>query len=183
MKKILKVKTGVVAFSCTLLLTACAKELPELPVYTPAVVELPKLPTLPTLLNTEADNTLALSFIAEDLVAGLMYISQLSPNLISLKTRSADSEFDELIKSAMINNGYSVDNRLDRSGSEHLAASILQRELGDGSTEVTGIMSINSVLLKRAYLVRGIEVEPRTTYSIRGINPQLVQPSDQVQVL
>lgn len=179
-------KAGIAAAACSILLTACAKDLPELPVYAPATASVPTPPS-ETGMTTNPENEMsisqALAFVASDLVAGLSFISGVSPNLVSLKIPAEDTEFDELVKTAMMNKGYSIDNRFDRSGSEQLATSFLKRDRGDSSYVITGIISINSVLVKRSYLVKGTVVEAQTSYLIRGISPQLVSNSEQVRVL
>ncbi len=175
-------KTGCLAVvAASVLMMACAKDLPELPMdSSSAGYAASPVVAAPAEI---AETTPPLEAMATDLVSGLSYISGMTPNLTSIKTPARNSEFDELVKASMVEKGYTFDDRYDRAGSERLSTSFLQVDRGPNTSELIGIISINSIFVKRTYLITDSGIEPKTAYMIKGISPQLVQASDQVRVL
>lgn len=179
-------KHGLTAAVCSMLMTACAPDLPELPVYAPVTTAAPAVPADSTQSSISEDisgDSRVLAYVASDLVAGLSYISGISPNLISLRTPSDETDFDNFVTTAVLNNGYSVDGRFDRQSSAQLATSFFISKQNGNSYELTAIISVDSILVKRTYAVRGNAVNPQTSYLIRGVNPLLVNKNEQVRVL
>lgn len=179
-----KVRTSLVIAACSTFIMSCAKELPELPVYAaPTPASIPAVSQLPTLPPSNATLSKALAFVADDLVAGLSFIPGLSPQRVTLASARTDSEFDALVKKSMIRRGFSINQRVSRASNGQLATSYLKEYRNSGGFDITGIISIDSVLIKRTYFIEDSTVTANTSYSVRGINPQLVTASDLVRVL
>ena len=83
----------------------------------------------------------------------------------------------------MLKNGYSFDQRFGQSKSMELVTSYRQKEMPSGYFELTAVMSINSILVRRSYIIQGEDIEPGSSYYIRGVDPQLVQVTALVNVL
>lgn len=175
----------------SLLLTGCAAQLPELPIDSSTLPGAPlktrviqAVSTTPVAgTTTNGDNSQALTFVARDLVAGLAFISGVSPNQISIKAPSVNSKFDWLVQAAMIRNGYSLGNRYGRSQSKQLTTSYLQKGRPDGSLELTAIISIDSILVRRSYILVDGSIQPGTSYLIRGVDRQLIEATALVDIL
>ena len=186
MNKIMRTTGIMILAAGSTLLMACAKDLPELPVEisTPASASQLRDGTV-TLASTDGQTQVSqpLEIIAKDLVSALSYISGMDPRLATIRTPAAGSDFDELVKTSMQENGYTFDDRFDRASSEQLNTAYLITDRGNNISELTGIISINSVFVKRTYSVSNGTIEPKTSYMIRGISPQLVQAADNIRVL
>ncbi len=192
MKKTANIKSLLVTVAASTFLFSCAKELPELPVYaTPAIVNASAsasasatdTPALLPLTAAPSETNAALRFVANDLVSALSFVSGISPELVSIKSANTNTIFDNMVTTALISRGYRVDQRYDGISNQQLATSFLQRSRTTDTYDITGIISINSVLLKRTYTVNGNSITPNASYSIRGVNPQLVRASDLIRVL
>lgn len=179
--------------SCSIALTAtcglfmaCAKPLPELPVYADPIASLPPIaeqyPSADSSI-THASNIDALTYVANDLVDGLSYISRIAPNLTSINAPTANTEFDGLVTSALRSKGYSIDDRSYRGSNEQLTTAYLQKRNRNDVFELTGIISIDDVLLKRVYAVQGNAIEPVTTYMVRGVTAETVATNGNIQSL
>ena len=186
--KRLPIKKIFAAIALSALLQSCANRLPELttdPV--PLPLELSKKPTssdaLATAPLTNVEDNQALEFVAQDLVAALSFISGVSPTEISIRTPPANTKFNRLVQDAMLKNGYSFDQRFGQSKSMELVTSYRQKEMPSGYFELTAVMSINSILVRRSYIIQGEDIVPGSSYYIRGVDPQLVQVTALVNVL
>ena len=187
MKNKLRYPAIVALAAGSMLLTACAKNLPELPVAsvpnTAGTSQLQNGTVALTNADGQTRNNAPLEIIANDLVSALSYISGMDPKLATIRTPAAGSDFDELVKVSMQNNGYTFDDRFDRASGEQLNTAYLKTDRSVDTSELTGIISINSVFVKRTYILSNGTITPKTSYVIRGINPQLVQAHDNVLVL
>jgi hypothetical protein len=177
MKTKMRTTGSFVLVAVSTLMMACAKDLPELPVDAHSTNTY-SVTAVPQQLTADP-----LEAVADDLVSGLSFISGMTPNVTSLRTPLRNTEFDALVKTSMLEQGYTFDEQLGRTGSEQLSTSFLQIDRDASSSELIGIISINSVFVKRTYLVTDSGIEPKTAYVIKGINPQRVRESDQVRVL
>ena len=177
------------------LLSGCAKNLPELPIdvtntrnTTQTANVASSISQLNPIINSEVnfeenDSQLPLEFVAKDLVKALSFISGMSPELTSIVTASSGSEFNNLVKESMLQQGYRFDNKRLQSGSRQLTTSYLEINRELQPSELTAIMAINSVLIKRTYEIQNDSIEPKSAYFIRGINPELVDSNEQVRML
>ncbi len=186
--KRLPIKKIFAAIALSALLQSCANRLPELPTDPVSLpLELSQKPTSSyssakdALRNVEDDQ--ALEFVAQDLVAALSFISGVSPTEISIRTPPANTKFNRLVQDAMLKNGYRLDQRFGQSNSMELVTSYRQKEMPSGYFELTAIMSINSILVRRSYIIQGEDIVPGSSYYIRGVDPQLVQVTALVNVL
>ena len=154
------------------------------PVTQPApITQASPVTATPVTTPANADNSQALTFVARDLVSALAFISGVSPNQISITAPTVNSKFDWLVQAAMLRNGYTLGNRYGRSRSKQLTTSYLQKDRPDGLLELTGILSIDSILVRRSYLLDGNSIQPGTSYMIRGVDPQLVETTALVDSL
>lgn len=125
----------------------------------------------------------ALEIIANDLVAALSFISGMSPRLITVKAPADTTQFDELVKDAFASKGYAINNTRALNAGKQLTTSFVMVDTSNGTKEVTGIISIDNVLVKRTYSVTARSIEASTSYLIKGADPQMVKNSDQVQTI
>jgi len=95
------------------------------------------------------DNDIPLDDIANDLVKALSFIPSMQPSLVSIRTSTPGSEFDNIVKNSMQLNGYSFDRGVNRSSRKHLTTSFVAKMVDNSSTELTAIVAINSILIKR----------------------------------
>lgn len=116
-------------------------------------------------------NRQILEFVAQNLVAALPFISGISPTQISITAPRVNSKFDWQVQAAMLRSGYSLGQRFGQSPSKQLVTSFQQTQRSDGSLEVTAIISINSILVRRSYIVQGKSIQPGTSYLISGVDP------------
>lgn len=185
--KFMDIVKGIAFITSAMSLISCAKPLPELPAYTDPITSLPALHEPEALADaafiTQANNTQVLTFVANDLVEGLSFIPQIAPNLTSIQTPVKNTDFDNLVTDSLRNKGYSIDDRFDRNGSEQLATSYLQKLRENNTFELTGIISVNNVLLKRVYAIQADRIEPITTYLVRGVNPEFVVANNIIDFL
>ena len=131
-------------------------------------------------VNSVIDEPLV--FIANDLVQALSFIGGMEPNRTTISSPASASEFDTMVKNSMLQQGYQFSDRRVR-GSQQLTTSFLEVDKNSQLSELTAIMALNSVLIRRTYLITNDIVEPSTSYIIRGIDPELVDINDQIRTL
>ncbi len=191
------------------LLLGCANTLPELPKELTNPPEFTKTPEftppemtqvstispltlgVDPILNSDVfddekvDNSgdFPLVFIANDLVKALSFISGMDPELTSTVRTSSGSAFNKLVKESMQQQGYRFADTPYETGSQQLTTSYLETNRELQPRELTAIMAINTVLIKRTYEIQNDSVEPSSLYMIRGINPELVESNEQVRML
>lgn len=124
-----------------------------------------------------------LKIIADDLVAALGFIKGMSPNLITVKAPADNSRFDELVKNAFANKGYAINNTRALNAGKQLTTSFMVKDRSSNRREITGVIAINGILIKRTYSVNDKSIEASTSYMIKGVQTQLIKNTDQVQVI
>lgn len=183
------------------LLLGCVNSLPELPMDikntpdpVPTQVSAVAAPVavLSPVLNSDVTyeeqlidirSNFPLDLIANDLVNALSFITGMGPEETSIYAPTSGSVFDNLVITSMQQQGYSFDGRRSRTSSRQLTTSFLETNRETQPSEITAIMAINRVLIRRTYLVQTDSVEPKGSYTIRGIKPGLVDSNEQVRTL
>ncbi len=187
MMKILRRTDALVVILSTLMM-GCAKQLPELPIdIKPAPASAAKLTSNGVITYEEMESSnvrnFPLDLIANDLVKALSLVPQINPRFTSVHAPTSASEFDKLIKDSMLQQGYSFEGRRFGSNNQQLSTSFMETETEFEHSELTAIMALNSVLIKRTYLIQKNTVEPKGSYSIRGANQALAASTGQIRSL
>lgn len=129
-----------------------------------------------TYAKKQGDNSTdpGLEFIANDLVKALTFIAGMEPEFMAIATSASASLFDKHVKNSMVEQGYRFSDRAFQSGVQLLTTSYTKSKTERQPENLTAIMAINGVLIKRTYLIRNNSVEPDSAYIIRGVSSEFI---------
>lgn len=122
-----------------------------------------------------------IQLIAEDLVNALTQIPQLGTAGVTIGIQKSRSGFDAAVADQLALRGYQTSQIQQQGSANSIVTSTLQTN-SNNRNEVTLVIAINDIAIKRTYEIKGSFVRPVSALFVRGYSPAQIRLDDRIFV-